>query len=61
MKKISVTLEKTKEGYVLSSEEFGKIYYFDDTDDNRKRVIKETANLVFDLMNTEIEGGTKYL
>lgn len=61
MKKITINIEKTKDGYVLSSEELGKIAYFDDTDESRKQFITATGNLVMDVLNTEIDGGKKYL
>lgn len=61
MKQIKVTLEKNKDGYILSSEEFGKVFYFHDQDNERKALIKEVANLVMDLMNTEIDSGSKYI
>ena len=61
MDQLSMKLEKNKDGYVLSSEELGKIMYFDDSDKGRKALIGEVSGLIMEIMNTEVEGGNKYL
>jgi hypothetical protein len=60
MKKITINIEKTKDGYVLASEELGKINYFDDTDESRKLFIRAAGNLMMDLLNFEVDNGNKY-
>lgn len=61
MKKITINIEKTKDGYILASQELGKIMYFDDTDKSRKDFIVAAGHLMMDLLNHEIENGNKYL
>lgn len=59
-KKLTMNLQKTADGYILSSEEIGRVEYFNDDDVSRQALIKALGNIVFEVMNTEVENGNKY-
>lgn len=60
-KKIVLSLEKVADRYTLTNEENGKIMFFDDTDDNRQRLITAFIDEFYYVLNTEVQDGNKYL
>lgn len=57
MKELKIELTKTANGYMISNQDENSVDLFDDTDTGRKLLVQFLVNNV---LNVEIEGGTKY-